>query len=196
MRGLIVIWSIGHLSEHCSQDLIVLFNQTFLKSYNTLLVKGDSEPVYLPSDSTRKNSHVVFAHGYFASALHEIAHWCIAGRERRLLEDYGYWYCADGRDAEQQAQFEKVEIKPQAIEWAFSVAAGKRFQVSTDNLSGVEPDRAAFEKNVHSQVLQYLAEGFPPRAAQFIQVLRKFYNTSPLSTADFNVFRQEVKAVA
>ncbi|GAM69307.1 transporting ATPase [Vibrio sp. JCM 19236] len=24
--------------------------------------------------------------------MHEIAHWCVAGPKRRLLEDFGYWY--------------------------------------------------------------------------------------------------------
>ncbi len=50
----------------------------------------------------------------FASALHEISHWCIAGKARRELVDFGYWYCPDGRDAMTQSQFEDVEVKPQA----------------------------------------------------------------------------------
>lgn len=53
----------------------------------------------------------------FNSALHEISHWTIAGKERRLLADLGYWYAPDGRTREQQALFEQVEVKPQAIEW-------------------------------------------------------------------------------
>ncbi len=37
-----------------------------------------------------------------------------------LLPDLGYWYAPDGRIEEQQALFEQVEIKPQAIEWLFA----------------------------------------------------------------------------
>ncbi len=36
---------------------------------------------------------------FFASALHEISHWCVAGKARREQVDFGYWYCPDGRDA-------------------------------------------------------------------------------------------------
>ncbi len=123
----------------------------------------------------------MFAHGFFSSALHEIAHWCIAGEKRRLLEDYGYWYCPDGRDATQQANFEKVEIKPQAIEWAFTEAAGRKFQVSTDNLNGAEPDREGFTKNVAAQLESFRAHGFPPRAERFINALSSTFGRGTLS---------------
>lgn len=160
---------------HQYQDLIHLFNQCFAEIENTRLVKGNDEPVYLPANENVRFHQVVFAHGYYASALHEIAHWCIAGAARRQLEDYGYWYCPDGRNAQQQAQFEQAETKPQAIEWAFSDAAGFDFRISTDNLNGVETDRYRFEQNVRRQYQQFQTEGFPVRAARFIAVLEQFY---------------------
>ncbi|WP_204101089.1 elongation factor P hydroxylase [Saliniradius amylolyticus] len=172
--------------QHRYQDLIRIFEQTFFAEYQTRLVKGDDEPVYLPADKHIPYHRIIFAHGYYASALHEIAHWCVAGAERRKLEDYGYWYCPDGRNAEQQAEFEKVEVKPQAIEWAFSAAAQKPFRVSTDNLNGAEPDREAFTEAVRKQALTYLEKGFPNRVAQFIQALREFYQTPPLTSATFS----------
>ena len=130
------------------EPLMALFDQTFLGRFNTRLVRGGDEPVYLPANEHTPYHQIVFAHGYFSSALHEIAHWCIAGEQRRLLEDYGYWYCPDGRDATQQREFEQVEVKPQAIEWAMTIAANRRFQVSTDNLNGAEPDREGFTRRV------------------------------------------------
>lgn len=172
---------------HAYQDLIVLFNTAFTETENTVLVKGNSEPIYIPAKKDSEHHQVVFAHGYFASALHEIAHWCIAGKQRRLLEDYGYWYSPDGRDSNQQAEFEKVEVKPQAIEWAFSCATGKHFSVSTDNLSGAPADTQGFESAVKQQVLFYLEHGFPPRAAQFIVVLQAFYQTANLHRELFDV---------
>ena len=172
---------------HSYQDLIVLFNATFSDTENTVLVKGDNEPIYLPANNTRQDHQIVFAHGYFASALHEIAHWCIAGKQRRLLEDYGYWYNPDGRDVKQQAEFEKVEVKPQAIEWAFSCAAGKPFRVSTDNLNGAAVDTQGFQDAVKQQVMFYLKHGFPPRAAQFIGVLQRFYQSNNLHREMFDV---------
>jgi elongation factor P hydroxylase len=172
---------------HRYQDLISLFNHTFKKTENTILVKGCDEPIYIPASKQQPNHQIIFAHGYFASALHEIAHWCIAGKQRRLLEDYGYWYCPDGRDHQQQAEFEKVEVKPQAIEWAFSVAANKPFRVSTDNLNGAPVDHLGFQLKVQQQVGVYLISGFPARAHIFIQQLQRFYQTSPLSKACFAI---------
>ncbi|WP_088332291.1 elongation factor P hydroxylase [Lacimicrobium sp. SS2-24] len=166
---------------HHYQDLIQLFDGQFAGSYNTRLIKGTDEPVYLPADDHCPYHRIVFAHGFYASALHEIAHWCLAGSRRRQLQDYGYWYCPDGRDASQQAAFEQVEIKPQAIEWAFCLAAAKTFRVSTDNLDGAEPDREGFTRNVQAQLNNYLKHGFPARAQQFIRVLQEFYKTPSLT---------------
>ena len=172
---------------HKYQDLIVCFNATFTNTENTVLVKGDHEPIYIPAKSSHQHHQIVFAHGYFASALHEISHWCIAGKQRRLLEDYGYWYCPDGRDVKQQTEFEKVEVKPQAIEWAFSCASGKPFAVSTDNLNGAAVDTQGFQDAVKQQVMFYLKHGFPPRAAEFIGVLHSFYKTDNLHREMFDV---------
>jgi elongation factor P hydroxylase len=174
---------------HHNRDLIQLFDAAFYALYNTRLVKGDDEPIYLPSNELCDFNQIVFAHGYFASALHEISHWCLAGASRRLVEDYGYWYIPDGRDHQQQTNFESVEIKPQAIEWAFCVATGKDFDVSTDNLLGVgETDRAAFKAKVYQQVLFYLEQGFPKDVETFIDVLAKYYQTPwPLAPEYFQI---------
>ncbi|WP_213989829.1 elongation factor P hydroxylase [Sodalis sp. dw_96] len=171
---------------HHYQQLIEIFHRCFADSLNTRLVKGDEEPIYLPADELIPYHRIVFAHGYYASALHEIAHWCVAGASRRLQVDFGYWYCPDGRDAPTQRQFEQVEIKPQALEWLFCVAAGFPFNVSCDNLSGnCEPDRMAFQGQVHGKVMDYLSRGIPQRAARFIGALQSFYQTAPLTPALF-----------
>lgn len=157
------------------RDLIRLFDDLFAEAENTRLIKGDDEPIYLPADNTAPFHRVVFAHGFFASALHEIAHWCIAGKARRMSQDYGYWYAPDGRNAEQQQAFEQVEVKPQAIEWGFSLACGKAFDVSIDNLSGIETDRTGFRSQVFEQLIAYCERGFPDRAQLFIETLCQFY---------------------
>jgi len=170
---------------HKYQDLITIFDETFYHSFNTRLVKGEDEPIYLPANESTDFHQVVFAHGFYASGLHEISHWCIAGAERRKQVDFGYWYEPDGRTGEQQALFESVEVKPQALEWAFCVAAQKPFNVSVDNLNGdVEPDAQAFKLKVFEQVKQYLSQGFPSRGQQFIDSLAQFYNTPMPLTLD------------
>ena len=110
--------------KHDYNDLIRLFNSVFLDHLNTELLLGGDEPIYLPSSEERQHHQIIFARGYYASAMHELGHWCIAGEARRLLEDYGYWYQPDGRSAEVQAAFEVVEINPQAIEWILSASCG------------------------------------------------------------------------
>ncbi len=172
--------------QHHYQQLIGLFDGCFAQSLNTRLIKGDDEPIYLPADDNFPYHRIVFAHGYYASALHEISHWCIAGARRRLLVDFGYWYCPDGRDQVTQHQFEDVEIKPQALEWLFCVAAGFPFNVSCDNLNGsCEPDRIAFQRKVHARLMHYLEQGIPERAAIFINGLHSFYNTPPFNRQQF-----------
>jgi hypothetical protein len=173
---------------HCYQDLINIFNQTFAERYQTRLVPGDDEPIYLPADDSVPYHRIIFAHGFYASALHEIAHWCVAGPERRQLEDFGYWYEPDGRTCELQAAFEQVEIRPQAYEWILSVSAGFPFSVSCDNLNGdFEPDRLQFMVKVHDEVMQILRQGLPERVGLLAGELQAFYQTEPLSPALFVV---------
>ena len=165
------------LMSHQYQDLINIFNDTFLLKYNTRLELGHDEPIYLPADEINANHRILFARGFYASALHEISHWCVAGPKRRLLEDFGYWYEPDGRTEVSQAEFEKVEIRPQAYEWILSVSAGFPFTVSCDNLNGdFEPDRLAFMRKVHKEVGDIFAHGLPLRIRMLSQALRCFYH--------------------
>lgn len=170
-------------TRHHAEDLSGLFNTTF-DVERTILVPNTSwpledgtadEPVYLPADRACPFNRIVYAHGFFASALHEIAHWCIAGAERRKLLDYGYWYEPDNRDIAQQTDFERVEVKPQALEMAFSEAARFPFRVSVDNLSGIPIDRDGFARRVSDQCERFRRDGFPARARRFLDALREFY---------------------
>ena len=90
--------------------------------------------------------------------------------------DYGYWYEPDGRSAEQQAEFERVEVKPQALEWIFAQCCGAPFRISADNLSGDGAGASdAFKAAVVEAARGYVANGLPARAAQFAQALGRFY---------------------
>jgi elongation factor P hydroxylase len=167
----------AHQSRHprSCEDLIRIFNHCFEEEFNTRLVKGNDEPVYIPANADQSYHAIYFAHGFFSSALHECAHWFIAGPERRLQEDYGYWYAPDGRNAEQQLLFQTVEIKPQAIESILSESAGHPFQISVDNLSGEPYDTENFKTAVFQQAEVYRLQGLPKRAERFRQALNDFY---------------------
>ncbi len=173
---------------HNSQDLIEIFNNAFYESENTILVRGDDEPIYLPADQNNTSNRLIFAHGFFSSALHEISHWCIAGKQRRNQIDFGYWYQPDGRTVQQQRVFESVEVRPQALEWIFHFATGKPFRVSADNLSGEQTDNSDFKSSVWNEVLTMLSQGLPPRGEVFRRHLHDFYKTNAkLNIASFRI---------
>jgi hypothetical protein len=174
-----------------SSDLQALFAQCFLQTLHTELVGGAEEPFYQPA-SDLKPAQIFYTKDYFRSALHEIAHWCVAGPERRLLADFGYWYAADGRNAEQQAEFLKVEVKPQALELLFCAAAGHRFRVSLDNLTGEAVDAAPFEQAVLARVEDLLEQGLPDRVLLWCEQLMQHYRGASLS---FVLLRDYVKEV-
>ncbi len=165
-------------TEHvvsCDQ-LVAIFNRLFKDDYRTVLVKGGLEPEYIPSADSESKHKIIFTRDYFSSALHEIAHWCIAGDERRLRHDYGYWYRPDGRNAQEQAEFESVEVKPQALEWLFSSACGIRFLVSADNVSsglGASPE---FKQAIVKQAHAYCEGAINKRSRAFIDALYEYYH--------------------
>ncbi|WP_373996115.1 elongation factor P hydroxylase [Cobetia sp. 5-11-6-3] len=184
--------------------LTSLFDRLFATSYNTLLRRAPHEPLYLPAGMTTDEvqdgvasgdspgdelgfHRLYLARGFFSSALHEVSHWCIAGPERRLKEDYGYWYAPDGRDAHQQKAFESVEVAPQALEQLFHRAVAKPFHVSVDNLE-LEVDRDAFAQRVDERAAEYERCGLPARANAFRHALhavwqRKLSHTQAIQEA-------------
>jgi elongation factor P hydroxylase len=159
-----------------------VFAACFAGEFGTRLVGGAPEPLYRPSREPGEEHRLCYREDYFASALHEVAHWCIAGPERRLRVDFGYWYLPDGRTPEQQRSFESVEYRPQALEWFFSKACGHRFRVSADNLrraAGDLPgDRARFSRQILEQALSWREDGLPGRAARFFHGLCREFGTS------------------
>jgi len=173
--------STSNITRHDFNDLITIFEQLFKASQQTVLVKGGDEPIYLPQDDEHSHHRVIFARGFYASALHEISHWLVAGSARRLLEDFGYWYCPDGRDQAKQLEFEAVEVKPQAIEWALCLACGVEFNVSSDNLNGWQSDRFVFQDKVYSRLCDLISGGFNTRTIELIEALQTFYQTAPIT---------------
>ena len=174
-------------------ELAALFNACFEKSLRTRLEPGAEEPLYMPAEDAQRPHLIYSTRDYFASAMHEVSHWCIAGHARRQQVDYGYWYEPDGRTPAQQALFERVEVKPQALEWIFSRCCLSPFRFSVDNLHLPEAGASEhFKSAVVTQVMHYLSEGLPARARQFAEALGRHYRQShwclsELSDADFQL---------
>ena len=149
--------------------LIRLFNETFRDSYSTELEGGAVEPYYQPGAPNR----VVFRSDYIRSALHEVAHWSLAGASRRIIADYGYWYTSSERDLASQRAFFLVEARPQAIEWLFCDAWQLSFSPSLDNFSSElkGSDVSRFKQRIVTWRQRYMEHGLPKRAALFLSVL-------------------------
>ena len=183
---------------HSSKDLEGIFQRCFYAEYSTELVGGGDEPLYQPATLPTESHRLMYRADYFSSALHEIAHWCIAGAQRRQQVDWAYWYHPDGRTSEQQRAFEAVEVKPQALEWLFSVAAGIPFRLSSDNLLGDDSahgeddrdesvhDENKFARAVVAQAQLYCDKGVSTRVSCFVHALSEFYGVDkPLVASNF-----------
>lgn len=159
--------------------IVTAFNDLFVPGYQTELIGGANAPYYQPDyyqldhvpDADSPPRHVIFfREDFVASALHEVAHWCLAGKARREIPDYGYWY-EPVRDSRAQLKFEQIEVRPQALEWVFSVAAGIPFRVSVDNLELTDHDTRSFKSLVRAQAVEFITGGFNERARKFADAL-------------------------
>ena len=176
-------------TPHQALVLEEVFAHCFEDRWNTRLCGGAREPYYDPSACAQMPHQLFYREDFFASALHETAHWCIAGSERRLLPDFGYWYAPEGRSAKEQAEFEAAECKPQALEWIFSCACNYAFRPSVDNLqdNGEKPDTNGFNMSVVEQAIRWQVAGLPNRAMMFFNALSNVYgNDVPFSSLTFN----------
>jgi elongation factor P hydroxylase len=153
------------------EQIKAVFELEFGLSHRVCLNGGAEEPLYLPSE--HQPNQIIYTRDYPASALHEIAHWCLASAEQLKLKDWGHWYTPDGRGAEQQRRFQRAEARVQAIEWALSVAAGRPFRESSDNLSGEYIDDMAFKDQIHGHILRFCDRGLPERAGQLFDAFVK-----------------------
>ncbi len=137
------------------------FNARFGRRAGTMLLGGAPEPLYLPGDG-RRPALIRYTRDHAASALHEIAHWCLAGDRRRRLVDYGFWYRPPPRSAAEQARFYAAEVPVQALEMALAAACGVPFHFSADN-PGDDGGaaRRQFEKRVRERFLRLCCEAGP-----------------------------------
>lgn len=162
---------------HLAHDLELIFKRCFDDKFNTLLVGGANEPLYQPASVDHSFNTIFYREDFFSSALHEVAHWCIASDKRRQLTDFGYWYDGDSRDTMQQAKFQSVELVPQAIELLFSRACRYSFQVSIDNFCVELIEINRFESQVEEKANQLEPINLPRRANIFLTALRSCYQS-------------------
>jgi len=152
------------------------FNRLFANDHQVVLRGGGAEPDYTPPDSGRLG--VITAREDFASsALHEAAHWCVAGDARRRLADYGYVYTPPPRGPSGQARFFASELRTQATELFLARRAGVRFFASADDPDFCLAQLAEFSHQVHRLADSWEVAGEhqpPPRAVHLAQALAEF----------------------
>jgi hypothetical protein len=147
-----------------------VFNREFLEGHRTLMCGGGAEPLYQPAVGSAP-ARIVFTHDFPASALHEAAHWCLAGPSRRLRRDYGYWYVPGPRDTRQRAAFFAAEATVQALEAIFATACGVRFVVSADDFAAAPTELEAFARRVDEKIAARRVGGLPARGRRFLDAL-------------------------
>ena len=143
-------------------DICSCFNRIFSVPYQVVLRGGGAEPEYLPP-SAGKRGAIIAREDFAASALHEAAHWCIAGTQRRTLRDYGYRYVPPPRGAAGQARFFSLELLPQAVECYLAARAGIGFVASADDPQWPVADVRRFEQEVVSLAAAWESPGNPAR---------------------------------
>jgi len=147
------------------------FNRSLGRRHRVRLIGGGVEPLYLPGEDGFAT--IRYTRDYPASALHELAHWCIAGRDRRRRVDYGYWYVPPPRTAASQAAFGRVEVPVQALESRLALACGLPFRVSIDDLDA-PPDGAAVFLEAFRLAALAPEERLPCRARALLAELSRF----------------------
>lgn len=147
------------------------FNRTLGRRHGVRLLGGAPEPLYLPAAGGVAT--IRYTRDYAASALHELAHWSIAGRRRRGLVDYGYWYVPPPRSRASQAAFSRVEVPVQALEARLSAACGLPFRVSVDDVDAPPGAANGFAAAVAAAACAPAA-GLPCRARALLEVLTGF----------------------
>ena len=155
-------------ADALAQLLAQLFDSTFAAGYLVHMRGAAVEPLYLPA-TAEQPAQLVYSHDYPSSVLHEAAHWCLAGKRRRLEVDFGFTYVPSAaRTVQDQLAFEAAEVRTQAIEWRLSLAAGVAFHLSVDS---IERDREQLLGAVSAEVQRRLCEGWPIRVQRFALVL-------------------------
>ncbi len=134
------------------------------------LIGGASEPLYEPGFGATP-ARLYYREDFAASALHEAAHWCIAGSARRKLQDFGYAYVAPPRSAAAQARFFSAELKTQTLESIFAGCAGIEFRPSADNLEATVDDFSAAVTDATPAMMVWLQGSSGERAHRFCRAL-------------------------
>ena len=149
--------------QHC-------FNNCFGENYRLEMRGGATEPIYIPPNADEIGK-LIYRSDYASSALHEAAHWCIAGPARRARVDFGYEYLCPPRSPREQVF--RSEYRVQALEWIFSDCAQVVFHPSADNLDADTGQFLGKLELFKAEEVHRLESQFHSRASVFSRSLVK-----------------------
>jgi len=142
------------------------------KVFPDLTIKGGAEEPFYKAPRGNTNAIIYFRNNYPRSLLHELSHYCLAGKKRRQIDDFGYWYTECGRTIAEQKSFELVEARPQGLEKAMCKAIGLKFVPSLDDFSGKPPSKDFL---YHLDVAYHeMLTNPPPLARKLLIALKSF----------------------
>lgn len=153
--------------NHCE-----FLTTAFAQIFTDLKIKGGAEEPFYQAPTPNQPATIHYRANYPRSLLHEMAHYCLAGNNRRQIDDFGYWYSPCGRTAEQQERFEQVEARPQGLERAMCEIVGLEFSPSLDDFSG-RPASVQFLQRLQV-AYQEMLESPPPSAKRALDGLKKY----------------------
>lgn len=159
-------------------DIACVFNECFADSHRTILVGGAQEPLFTPASKTEP-AKLSYREDFAASALHECAHWCIAGALRRTKVDFGYEYLPPPRTPAQQSSFFSAEVKTQSLEQVFALHAGVKFSPSADNLPANIDCFVSLLAGQHPKTLEWIRTSADQRASTFCLALANAVSAAP-----------------
>ena len=158
------------MTDSTASRIAQVFNRTFYSTHGVVMEGGGTEPLYEPAKGTRP-ARITHTYDYPASALHEAAHWCIAGAARRQRRDYGYWYVPGPRECARRAAFFAAEASVQALEAVFALSSGVRFVVSADDFAATPDELEHFACIVGQRIDLNLRTALPARPRRFRDAL-------------------------
>ncbi len=101
-------------STHNYEQLIEIFDSCFADDFNTRLIKGDDEPIYLPADDEVPYNRIIFAHGFTPAVCTKFRTGVSPGK--RVASWWTLLLVLPGRARRRHpGQFEDVEVKP--VRW-------------------------------------------------------------------------------
>lgn len=150
-------------------DLCICLIDIFERLFPNLIIIGGANDPYYEAPKAEAKAKIFFKENYPRSILHEMAHYCLAGKKRRKLNDYGYWYSECGRTREEQELFQLVEARPQGLEKAMCKAIGIHFSPSLDDFSD-RPISQVFSKDLENHY-QEMIKNPPPTARVVLEAL-------------------------